>query len=401
MDGAQRRVREAPARAFSQFRLPRMPQPEGERHATWLELFFDLVFVLALSAITARLDTVAVPSWAQIGVALGIFGLVQWAWVGQAFYDTRYDPDDVPHRLLVLLAATGAATIPLGAREVPAGIELPAGYLVLRGALMIMYLRVLVSDPSSREVVVTYFIGFSAGWLLWFASLWVPVPTRPALWITALGIELCTPWLGRRWLIRHPVHRSHLPERIGQFIIILLGASLANLLDAVPLPHPPARTLAAAGLALVVSIGIWWVYTSFLVSRLALRRLASGMGYGYLHVPVGAGILFAGWAMSRVVHFTAGDGHRLPTTLRLVLAASLVTWMLGGLGLQWFSRGALSRRRLIRTATGVVPIAAVGLLVTDPILLLALTATIIAGYAFLITREIGQVRAETGGGPDY
>jgi low temperature requirement protein LtrA len=78
--------------------------------------------------------------------------------------------------------------------------------------------------------VVIYFIGFSAGWLLWFASLWVPVPTRPVLWVTALGIELSTPWLGRHWLIRHPVHRSHLPERIGQFIIILLGGSLANLL---------------------------------------------------------------------------------------------------------------------------------------------------------------------------
>jgi low temperature requirement protein LtrA len=391
-----RRVPRAPlARAYRLFRLPSRPDTEAERHATWLELFFDLVFVLALSAVTARLNTVTAPTWAQIGIAFGIFGLVQWAWVGQAFYDTRYDPDDNPHRLLVLLAATGAATIALGTREVPAGVELPAGYLVLRGSLLIMYLRVLVSDRSSREVVVTYFIGFTAGWLLWLASLWVPVPTRPALWITALLIELCTPWIGRHWLIRHPVHRSHLPERMGQFIIILLGGSLANLLAAVPIPHPGSRTLAAAGLSLVVSIGIWWVYTAFLNSRLALPRLASGLAYGYLHLPVGAGILFAGWAMARIVHFTDGGAHQVPTTVRLALAGSLLMWMLGGLGLQWFSQGALSRRRLIRSALGIVPIAVVGALVSDPVVLLALTAAVIVGYAFMITTEIGQLRTET------
>ncbi|MEU5726194.1 low temperature requirement protein A [Micromonospora sp. NPDC047738] len=73
------------------------------------------------------------------------------------------------------------------------------------------------------------------------------LPTvRPAVWITALAIELLTPWLGRRWLRRHPVHSTHLPERLGQFTIILLGATLTNLRDAAPTAHPPARVVAAA-----------------------------------------------------------------------------------------------------------------------------------------------------------
>jgi low temperature requirement protein LtrA len=384
-DGGQLR------RALDVLRPSRQPDLAEERHATWLELFFDLVFVLALSAITARLDVDGLPTWTQIVAALGLFGLVQWGWVGQAFYDTRYDPDDVPHRLLVLLAAAGATTVALGTRDVPASIELPVGYLVLRGALLVMYLRVLASDRALKEVVFTYLTGFSIGWLLWLASLWVPTQIRPVLWITAVVIEMCTPWLGRRWLLRHPVHRSHLPERIGQFIIILLGATLADLVDAVPIAHPRPAALVAAGLCLVVSIGIWWVYTTFLTSRLALPRLASGAGYGYLHAPVGAGILFAGWAMGKVVNI-ADEGHLVPGTVRVVLAGSLITWVLGGLGLQWFSVGSLSRRRLLRTALGVAPIALIGAFVAGPILLLALTAATIAGYAVTITTELGRLR---------
>jgi low temperature requirement protein LtrA len=396
MDGDRRRLLAALDRTLGWLRLPRTPDPEAERHATWLELFFDLVFVLAMLAVTARLDTNEVPSWLRVGTALGIYLLVQWAWVGQAFFDTRYDPDDVPHRLLVLVATAGAGIIALGVRNVPASLHLPVGYLVVRGALILLYLRVLVSDRSSRELVVVYLTGFGTGWLLWFGSLWLPTSARPVLWVAALGIELSTPWLGRHWLIRHPVHRSHLPERIGQFIIILLGATLTNLSDAVPTAHPAGRTLVAAALALVVPVSIWWVYTAFVESRIAVRRLASGQAYTYLHVPIGAGILLAGWALGQAVHTTTGDQQAVPPTLRLVLAASIVTWILGTLGMQWFSRGALSRRKLVSAALGIVPIAAVAAFVSDPILLLSLTTAIMVCYAFMISRHIRRARATLG-----
>jgi low temperature requirement protein LtrA len=382
-------------RALGWLRLPRTPDPEAERHASWLELFFDLVFVLALLAVTARLDVDDMPSWLELGAAFGVFVLVQWAWVGQAFFDTRYDPDDVPHRLLVLLATAGAGVIALGVRTVPASLHLPIGYLVVRGALILMYLRVLASDRSSRELVTVYLTGFGTGWLLWFVSLWLSTPVRPLLWVVALGIELSTPWLGRHWLIRHPVHRSHLPERIGQFIILLLGATLTNLRDAVPAAHPSGRTLAAAALALVVPVSIWWVYTAFVESRIAVRRLASGQAYTYLHVPIGVGILLSGWALGQAVHGTTVD-RPLPAILRFVLAASVVTWILGTLGMQWFSRGALSRRKVVTAALGMAPIAATAAFVTEPILLLSLTGAVIAGFAATTTIHIGRVRAQLG-----
>src|SRR5689334_12594070 len=190
-----------------------------------------------------------------------------------------------------MLAVGGAGAITLGAQDLPAGDLLPVGYLVVRGTLILMYLRVLATDDASRDLVTVYVVGYGVGWLLWLTSLWVEPALRVPLWIVALAVELATPWLGRRWLLRHPVHRSHLPERMAQFTIIQIGAILVSLRDGVPDSGLSGRALGAAAAALVITASIWWVYTTFLTSQLAIPRLASGTGYAYLHVPIGAGIL--------------------------------------------------------------------------------------------------------------
>lgn len=198
-----------------------------------------------------------------------------------------------------------------------------------------MYLRVLAADRSAWDLVAVYLTGYGTGWLLWAGSLAISPTVRPAVWLTALALELFTPWLGRRWLRRHPVHSTHLPERLGQFTIILLGATLTNLRDAVPTAHPPARVLAAALAAFLLPASIWWIYTTYLNSRLAMPRLGSGQGYAYLHPPAGAAVLFLGWALAAMV-YAIGQSRQMPLNARLVLGGSIVTWMLSGLGLHRF-----------------------------------------------------------------
>jgi low temperature requirement protein LtrA len=372
-------------------RHPGAPDPNEERHATWLELFFDLVFVLALLGVTARLGTRPSPSAVQLGAAIGLFVLMYWSWLGQSFYDTRYDPDDTPHRLLVLTAIIGVGAITLGLPHVPAGLLLPIGYLIVRGCLLMMYLRIFTADRSSRDLVAAYLIGFGTSWLLWAASLAIPAPLRPALWITALAIELLTPWLGRARFARHPVHRTHLPERIGQFSIILLGATLTNLRDAVHAAHAPGRVFLAAVAAFVILASMWWVYSTYVSSGLAVPHLAGGQAYAYLNGPGGAGILFLGWALGIVVH-QVELSHPVPLTTRLVLGGSIVSWMLTGLGLRRFALGHVSRQRALLGLGGITPTVVVTLVVANPGLLLGLAAAILVGYAGTVNREIAKVR---------
>lgn len=363
---------------------------QSERHATWLELFFDLVFVLALSGITDRLSDTASPPAGQVIEALGVFIVVQWAWVGQAYFDNRFNLDDVPQRLLTLVATAGAGAIAAGTRDLSDSLLLPIGYLVVRGSLILMYVRVYWSGLPARGVVPVYLIGFGFGWLLWLGSLALLPPSRPVVWIAALVVELLTPWVGHARLAQHPVHETHLPERVGQFTIILLGSTLTELNAAVPAFEPAVRVVLAAAVAFVVPACIWWVYTTFLISQPVAEKLRSGQEFTYLHVPNGAAILFLGWALGEVVReIDLGSSH-VPLGLRLVLGVSLAAWILCGLGIQWFSMNPLNTWQVWAVAAWTVPVVLVSVMVAEPVRLLILIAALLVGYTVLISREISR-----------
>ena len=371
-----------------------LPSDEA-RHATWLELFFDLVFVLALAAVQSRL-TDEVPGAGDILRTAGLFVVVWWAWVGQAFYDTRFDPDDFPHRVSVLIGMLGAGTMAVGVRDAPDTLLLPIGYLVVRATLLALYLRVRGTSPTARRLTGVYLSGFGAGSLIWAASLAVPGHLRPLLWTVGLVIELMTPWLGRRWLKQHPVHPLHLPERVGQFTIILLGVSLSDLIGAVP-TRPSVAVSVTAIMAFVIPASVWWVYTTFVELGLTTPRLRAGLGYAAVHGVIGAALLMLGWCLGQAVRQVAVGSSDLPGMLRLLLAVSLAGWMVGGLALQRIALGTVPPLRVLIATVGIVLVAAVAV-VPPPTVMMPLLAVLLTGYAAVVSRLIvrfGKEQIET------
>ncbi|MER7892379.1 low temperature requirement protein A [Micromonospora sp. NPDC094482] len=365
----------------------------GHRHATWFELFFDVIFVFALAAVVDRLGEDTTPHARSVITVFGLFLVVQWAWVGHAYYATRYESDDLPHRLLLLLALLGAGAITLGVDEVPTGEMLPVGYLIVRGVLLLLYLRARPTTAEARAGTLVYLIGFGIGWLIWLASLAVPGHLRPVFWITGTAVELATPWVGYRWLSRWPVDVRHLPERVGQFIIIVLGSTVANLLATVP-DHPDQKMALTAALALIVPAAIWWIYATFVTSGIPIHRLRGGQPYTYLHYLLGGGLLLLGWALGQVVRAVHAEAD-LTDELRLLLAGSASLWLVCGLGLYWLSVRVSLRATLIAVA-GVGSIWAIALTVSSPFLILALLSAAIAGYAVLFTALLSGDRPEQG-----
>ncbi|RLP80323.1 low temperature requirement protein A [Micromonospora sp. BL4] len=360
----------------------------GHRHATWLELFLDVIFVYALAAVVARLGGEPSPSPRAVLAVIGLFVVIQWAWLGQVYYDTRFDPDDALHRLLVLVALVGAGAMTLGVDEVPESPLLPIGYLIVRGVLLLLYLRARPTSPMARVVTTVYLIGFGSGWLIWLLSLPAPTELRPVLWIVAMVIELATPWVGARWLNRWPVDNRHLPERIGQFTIIVLGSALASLLFAVP-DHPPPHMILTAALAFLIPAAVWWVYTTFVTTRLTQSRLRGGQAYSYLHIPLGGSLLLLGWALGQVVRLVDDDVTRLPLELRLLLGASMVVWTACGLALYWLWTRP-SAARLAIAAYGVISVCVITGTVHQPKVMLSLLAAAIVGYAVLLSRRLAR-----------
>ncbi|RKN28165.1 low temperature requirement protein A [Micromonospora musae] len=372
----------------------------GHRHASWLELFFDVVFVFALAAVAGRLGHDPTPRLTSVLAAAGIFVVVEWAWVGHVYYDTRYDPDDSVHRLMMLGALLGAGAITLGVDEVPKGLLFPVGYLIVRGVLLLLYLRARPTSEGARMVTTVYLIGFGAGWLIWLVSLFVPSHLRPWFWVVGICVDLATPWVGYRRLNRFPVDARHLPERIGQFTIIVLGSSVADLLAAMP-RYSDASMVLYAALAFVVPASIWWIYTTFVGTGVGVDRLKAGHAYSYIHTPLLGALLLLGWALGQLVRMVDSGAGRVSIELRLVLAGSLFVWM----GCELALRGLLasiSGERWAVAAYGVTSVGLVVFLVPSPALLLALLAAAMLGQTVLRTRELNRLsreHAHTGASP--
>jgi low temperature requirement protein LtrA len=235
--------------------------PGVEHRVTWLELFFDLVFVAAVAQVGTPLGA----DYSLLGLARFslLFVLIWWAWLGHTTFATRFDTDDVLQRGLTLLQMFFVAVMAVNAKDAldsrdSAGFA--AAYAAMRFILTAQYARASRLE-TSRPLSTTYLTGCSLAALTWLASALGPVPWRYALWAVAFAIDFATPLVAERHSVRVPPDKGHLPERYGLFTIILLGESVVRVMHG--MEHQPDWSVAAAGCAvggLAITFAIWWWY---------------------------------------------------------------------------------------------------------------------------------------------
>src|SRR5262245_34453126 len=168
------------------------------RHSTWLELFFDLVFVVAIAQLGLELSQDVTAE--GFGWFLVCSIPVWWAWMGFTFYANRFDTDDLPYRLLIFAAMLGVAAL---ATTVPAAFDgAPRGfvlcYVFVRLVLLALYARAIRHVKEGRPVPVFFFRVFSVAVVVWVVSLAFDAPTRYWFWALDLAIELPAPLVGWR-----------------------------------------------------------------------------------------------------------------------------------------------------------------------------------------------------------
>jgi low temperature requirement protein LtrA len=299
-------------------RLQTVEQTRG-RTATWLELFYDLAFVVVVAVLGERLYSDL--TWTGLASFAGYFALLWWLWASHTFYADRYDTDDVVYRLLataqMMAVLVMAAALTSGPAE--STMAFSAGYASARLVLLAMYARVYRHVAETRRLVGGYLVGFGLAAVLWTASIFVPEPGRFALWAVALSVDLATPWVMRRQQAAVPLDVSHLPERFGLFTILVLGESLAAVMTG--LRHldwalDPVLT-AAFGIALATTL--WWMYfdnaEGSVVRRSdADRRTWRPTAWIYTHLPLAAALAALGVALDHAVsaagHGGMDQGHR-------------------------------------------------------------------------------------------
>jgi low temperature requirement protein LtrA len=367
-----------PARSAT--RRPRLEPPRlrtledrTDRRASWLELFFDLVFVVAIAELSHEL----VVDHSLIGFArfAGLFLPVFIAWQGFTFYADRFDTDDLLFRGVMLLGMLAIGALAVQVPDVAHGRSsgFVLAYAVLRSLMVGLYLRSYIHVPEARPLIVRYAAGYSVGIAVWLASLAVDEPARYVVWGVALMFEYAVPILVRRIHASVPVDASHVPERFALFTIIVLGESVVAVALGAAGSDWRVASAAAATLGFLAVAGLWWVYFD-VGAGLRLRRAAGTiLLFAYVHIPLlmALTVVAAGVSIlieqSGAVHLDLGGRVALAGGSALFLTCVTVTQMATVRGLQsgvlvGRSAAALASLALVAAGGLLAPVAFVGAL---------------------------------------
>jgi low temperature requirement protein LtrA len=300
-----------------------------KRGATWLELFYDLVFVVAVARLGGRLLHADHLSGNDVLGFVGLFIVVWWTWAGFTFYADRFDTDDLGQRLLAMVqivaVALMAASVSSG--EAQSTRAFAIAYIVARLVLVTMYLRARYHVPETRTLISGYLRGMGAAIGLWVVSAFIPEPGRFVFWGIGMAIDLATPYIMRKEQARVPLDVTHLPERFGLFTILVLGEPVASVVGGLSESHWSASVTYSAIMSVFVTGSLWWLYFHNHEGSV-VRRLPKSeptwkpTAWIYAHLPLAMGVVATGIGLEFVLVDHAG------TAERWILAGGLAVTML-------------------------------------------------------------------------
>jgi low temperature requirement protein LtrA len=289
-------------------RLRNLESTDDERRATWLELFFDLVFVVAVAQLSSGLGNVI--TFRDGLILAGLFVPVWWAWVGFTFYADRFDPDDVVHRVLMISGMFAVAALASAIPEVYGGetTAFVLAYAVVRALLVVLYARAWLHVPEARPLVRVYVAAFTASIGIWLASLAFAAPARYVFWAAALVLDLVTPLLSAERIRLVPIHTTHIPERLGLFTIIVFGETVLAVVIGTETVSWTLESGGVAALGFVIASALWWLYFDYLDMTIVARTIAAGQVFLYAHLPLLLGLTALGAGVKLTIKATAsGD----------------------------------------------------------------------------------------------
>jgi low temperature requirement protein LtrA len=318
---------------------------ERHRSATPLELLFDLTFVVAFGVAGEQLAELLAEGHVASGLIGFVFAMfaICWAWINYSWFASAYDTDDWAFRLATMVLMVGVIILALGLpvmfHSVDAGHEIDnavmvLGYVVMRIAMVFLWLRASRQDPARRRACRIYVatIGVSqVGWVLLLLAH-TGVGTFFALAAPLFLIELAGPVIADNRADGTPWHPEHIAERYGLLAIIALGegvigtvASLSAVLDADGW-SVDAALVAVAGTGL--TFGLWWMYfmlPSAQVLRVHRRR---SFPWGYGHILVFGSIVAVGAGLHVAALYIGHEAHIGATATVLTVAIPLAVFAL-------------------------------------------------------------------------
>jgi len=368
-----------------------------EQRVTPLELFFDLVFVFALTQVTGFL--VDHLTWLGMLQAAALLTALWGAWASYSWLTNAVPAEEVVSARLVIFCATAAMFV--ASLAVPDafgeyGVLFGLAYFVVFLLQVVLFALATGSEPEQRRAILRLAPGFLGAPALLIVAGFLDGFAQGALWAVALAIAYGVAYV--RGVSGFRIHPGHFAERHGLVVIIALGESIVAVgVGASGIGLDP-RVLVAAVLGIMLAAALWWAYFD-LVMLTAERRLSAAQGeertrlardsYTYLHLPMVAGIIFAALGLKQTLSHV---GDPLGTIPAVALCGGVALYLLGHNAFRLREEGSLSVPRMVVAALccALVPVA-----VSVPSLItLAVLTALLCGLAAFETATSREFRRE-------
>jgi low temperature requirement protein LtrA len=306
---------------------PRLRRTEhGARRAHYLELFFDLVFVVAIAQLAHEL--VVDHGLGGFATFAALYLPVFIAWQGFSAYADRFDTDDVVFRGVMFLAMLAIAALAIQIPDVSHGEStgFVVAYVILRSLLVALYLRSYVHAPEARPLVGRYAWQYSTAIGIWIVSLALASPSRYVLWGVALAWELSIPLLARRLWEAIPRSPSKMPERLALFTIIVLGETVVVTALGTSGSEWAVSATVVAALGFLVAAAIWWTYFGSGGEVTLGHSPASIAVFVYAHIPLLAALTAVSAGISLAIEQSSGS--QLDAGARWALAGGAALYLM-------------------------------------------------------------------------
>ncbi|MFC1575241.1 low temperature requirement protein A [Gemmatimonadota bacterium] len=308
---------------------------EDERHraVTWLELFFDLVFVVVIARLAHNLAGELSPHGFLVFVLM--FIAVFWVWNGAVYYVERFESEGLEMRIftfVVMVFVAGMATYSHhGLEENYRGFAL--SYLGARTVNIGLWLRAGLHVKRFRPISNRFGAGFLVTAGLIIGSFFVASPWHIVMWTVAILTDIVTPYFTMGLQAQLPrISTSKFPERFGLLTIIVLGESVVGVINGLSdYHHLTVETTLNGILGLFIGFSLWWIYFDFIARRPPKEHITTTLFWVYMHVFFLTAVTMTGVAITGLLGEELSGGVPGPFTALLLASVGLSILFIGGL----------------------------------------------------------------------
>lgn len=313
---------------------------ERHRPATTLELFFDLIIVVAVASAADGLHHAITEGHVMHGIFgyMVSFFAIWLAWLNFSWFASAYDTDDTRYRITTFVQMVGCVILAVGIGDIfhpqPSFVIALIGYIIMRIAMVSQWLRAAKEHQQLRKTCLTYAFGISAAQLGWLLLVFLPVTIQQWAVFLLMAAELAVPYWAERTK-QTPWHPHHIAERYGLLVIITLGECIAGTIYAITsIVHEGGVTdwlqniLPLSFGTMALAFAFWWIYFSHSYGNDLENNRARAFSFGYIHYFVFASLAAVGTGMELLADSLAHHGSPILSFITIAIASSIYLLMI-------------------------------------------------------------------------